>query len=230
MYYTYLHKRLDNNEIFYVGIGKVYEGKNDFETYQRAYQTYSRNKFWKFLTSKTNYTVIIDKKFEDRKECEEREIELISKYGRRDLNKGTLVNLTDGGEGLKGCRPKNARKVYQYDLKGNFIKVFDTIQQAEKEVNCTNISGCCRGVVRTAGKYQWSYTKSKMKEVRYHTSEERSKKVLQFNKDGILINEFESVQEASKFISNSIVGSSSISNCCNNKKLKTYKGFIWKFK
>ena len=54
MYYTYLHKRLDNNEIFYVGIGKIYEGETNFEIYHRAYQTYSRNRFWKFLTKKTN--------------------------------------------------------------------------------------------------------------------------------------------------------------------------------
>ena len=30
------------------------------------------------------------------------EIDLIKKYGRKDLNEGTLVNLTDGGEGAYG--------------------------------------------------------------------------------------------------------------------------------
>ena len=34
--------------------------------------------------------------------CEE---EAISKYGRRDLGKGTLLNLTDGGEGTSGFIP-----------------------------------------------------------------------------------------------------------------------------
>ena len=33
------------------------------------------------------------------KECKKKEIELIAQFGRSDLKKGTLTNLTDGGSG-----------------------------------------------------------------------------------------------------------------------------------
>jgi hypothetical protein len=38
------------------------------------------------------------------------EIELIDKFGRRDLNKGPLLNLTDGGEGQTGLRHSDDTK------------------------------------------------------------------------------------------------------------------------
>lgn len=95
MAYLYEHIRLDTNEVFYVGIGSD-------KDYSRAYTTHKRNKFWKNIINKTKYEVIIK---EDNKTWEEiikLEKYYISYYGRRDLNKGTLVNLTDGGEGTYG--------------------------------------------------------------------------------------------------------------------------------
>jgi hypothetical protein len=93
MAYVYKHIRLDNNEIFYVGIG------ND-NNYKRAYQKISRNIFWKRVVNKTKYIVeIIDDNLIWKNACE-KEINLIKEIGRRDLGLGSLVNLTDGGEGM----------------------------------------------------------------------------------------------------------------------------------
>lgn len=49
----------------------------------------------------------------------------------------------------------NIRKVYQYDLDGNFIKEFESITQAEKETSIlgVNITACCKGRVRQSGGY-----------------------------------------------------------------------------
>lgn len=88
--YVYRHRRLDTNEIFYVGISI---------TKYRPYTHNNRNKFWKNIVSKTKFKVeiiFIANNWEDACELEEL---LILEYGRRDLGKGTLVNLTNGGDG-----------------------------------------------------------------------------------------------------------------------------------
>jgi len=89
----YRHRRLDTNEIFYIGIGK--EEK-------RAFNKKDRSNFWKSIINKTDYSIEIiadDLSWEDAKELE---IFLISLYGRRNLGTGTLVNMTDGGDGTLG--------------------------------------------------------------------------------------------------------------------------------
>jgi hypothetical protein len=84
---VYRHRRLDTNEIFYVGIGKKES---------RAYQKRSRNQFWKNIIDKTNYEVEIIARDLSYNDACELEILLIREYGRRDLGLGNLVNLTDG--------------------------------------------------------------------------------------------------------------------------------------
>ena len=90
---VYRHRRLDTFEVFYIGIGK---------TEKRAYSKKSRNKWWKNIILKTEYSVEIIIEDVSWKEAQEVEVLLISEYGRRDLGLGNLVNLTNGGEGTQG--------------------------------------------------------------------------------------------------------------------------------
>jgi hypothetical protein len=87
---VYIHKRLDTNEVFYVGIGK---------TTKRAFDKSKRSIHWKRVVNKTNYIVTILFENLTWEEACQKEIELIKQYGRADLNEGALVNMTDGGEG-----------------------------------------------------------------------------------------------------------------------------------
>ena len=97
-YLVYRHRRLDNNDIFYVGISSNSKRPFDFK---------KRSKFWKRVTSNTKFIVeiIVDNISKDK--AIDLEMLLISEYGRRDLKTGTLVNMTEGGEGTKGCIPHN---------------------------------------------------------------------------------------------------------------------------
>ena len=96
---VYLHRRNDTNEIFYIGIGKYKH---------RAVKKTNRNSCWHNIVNKYGFTkeiLISDITWE---EAIKQEIILIKKYGRKDLNKGSLVNQTNGGDG----RPS---REFQYD-------------------------------------------------------------------------------------------------------------------
>lgn len=108
-YYLYRHIRLDTGEPFYIGIGtkftdRAYTYKG---IYRRAFVKSKRNNFWKSIVNKTGYEVEILLESDDYKFINQKEIELITLYGRRDLNKGTLVNLTDGGDGVFNLISRN---------------------------------------------------------------------------------------------------------------------------
>ena len=95
MAYVYKHLRKDTNEVFYIGIG------ND-ESYKRANDITHRNKHWNGVYMKVGFDCeIIEDNLTWEEACE-REKYWIKFYGRRDLNEGTLVNLTDGGDGTIG--------------------------------------------------------------------------------------------------------------------------------
>ncbi len=97
MAYLYRHIRLDKNQPFYIGIGSD-------ETYKRAYSKHNRNKHWKNITSSINYEVEILLDNLSWSEACKKEQEFILLYGRKDQNKGTLCNYTDGGEGVLGLQ------------------------------------------------------------------------------------------------------------------------------
>lgn len=103
--YVYTHTRLDNNEIFYVGIGVT-------KSYKRAYETNkSRNIFWKNIANKTKFKVKIVADNLDWSDACELETLLISEFGRKDLGLGSLVNLTDGGDGNVGMCQEQKDKI-----------------------------------------------------------------------------------------------------------------------
>jgi hypothetical protein len=92
---VYRHRRNDTNEIFYIGIGK---------TIKRASSKRNRNIYWNRIVNKYSYSIeIIANELTYEDACE-LEVFLISEYGRKDLGTGLLVNMTDGGEGIKGFK------------------------------------------------------------------------------------------------------------------------------
>jgi len=104
VYYIYLHITNDG-VVFYVGKGTD-EGNFIFERSKHN----GRTKFWKNVAKK-GYTIKIVGFFDCEKDAFDKERELITKYGRRDLGLGTLVNLTDGGEGMENPSQETRMKL-----------------------------------------------------------------------------------------------------------------------
>jgi hypothetical protein len=110
MAYVYRHIRLDKNEPFYIGIGSDKE-------YKRASTPKNRNIFWKRIVNKTEFEVEILCDNINWDEACIKEKEFISLYGRKDKNKGSLCNLTDGGEGVYGLKMSNESKKKMSDAR-----------------------------------------------------------------------------------------------------------------
>jgi hypothetical protein len=99
-YYLYRHVRLDKNEPFYIGIGS---GK-------RAWNNDRRSNWWKGI-AKHGYDIDIMLDDLTWEQACNKEKEFIKLYGRTDLNKGILVNMTDGGDGATGKIVTEAERI-----------------------------------------------------------------------------------------------------------------------
>lgn len=162
-YFIYRHTRSDTNEVFYIGKGTTnIKGKNETTLYRRAYQFSGddRSVFWHNITNKTDYQIDILFSTDDANTINQKEIEFIKLYGRRDISTGTLVNMSDGGDGRKNpivtekTREKMKRNcaarlrtgknhprhkvVYVYNILGNFIRKFETITEASRNLKITS--------------------------------------------------------------------------------------------
>jgi hypothetical protein len=90
--YVYRHTKLGTSEVFYIGIGNQ-------PKYSRAYTKNGRNKWWTKVVEKYGFEVeILSHNITWDAACQ-LECILIDYYKRADCCGGTLVNLTDGGEG-----------------------------------------------------------------------------------------------------------------------------------
>jgi hypothetical protein len=99
-FYIYRHIRPDTNDVFYVGKG--YDNTKSHSV--RATERHGRNAWWKHVVAKNNgvFESEIMCWASTEQEVNKKEVEFIALYGRKNLGRGTLVNLTNGGEGCVG--------------------------------------------------------------------------------------------------------------------------------
>ena len=60
---------------------------------------------------------------------------------------------------MYGKKPINCKKIIQYDMNNNFIKVWDSIADVEKELKIyhNNIIKVCQNKRKSCGNYKWRY-------------------------------------------------------------------------
>ncbi len=131
----YFHINPLKNHIFYVGIG----------TKKRPYNKQQRSNFQKYVVKKYGYIVdIVHENLSQNEACKLEKF-YINKIGRKDLKKGNLVNMTDGGDGSFGYIPsKETREKMSKSHKENprdYVHSEDTKKKMSKpRINLDNFN------------------------------------------------------------------------------------------
>lgn len=131
--------------------------------------------------------------------------------------------------------------IAQYDIQGNQIAIYTSYSKASKAVgdksHGSNIQECCLNKQKSCKGFIWKLIPNykffnkelfniRLKETPIiRKNKSASKKVLQYDLQGNLIAEFNSIIEAAKLTKSS---RTQIRDCCNQKR-KVFKNFIWKY-
>jgi hypothetical protein len=134
MAYVYEHRRLDNNQVFYIGIGSDDELNDGKLKYKRAKSTVDRNYLWYKTIKETDYSVNILFECLSWLDACEKEKELIKFYGRKN-NGGILVNLTEGGDGFKSNHTEATKEKISKKLSNKTYEEIHGIVNADIERN-----------------------------------------------------------------------------------------------
>lgn len=127
-------------------------------------------------------------------------------------------------------------KVIKKDLQDNPIKVYNSIQDAKKDIKGNGIQECCEGKFYTSGGYRWEYFNEIKKEMfikqreklhKQYINKQNKRKIDQYSKEGKFIKTWNSCMEIERTLG---IGNSHISRVCRGvKDRKTAGGFIWKY-
>lgn len=92
------------------------------------------------------------------------------------------------------------KKIECYDLDGNYVKTYNSVYDAEKDLNKNNIAStiydCAIGKAKSVMNFQWKYpddNKKILKYKRYTNKKEIFKTIYRYNDKGILIDIWRSV-------------------------------------
>ena len=130
-------------------------------------------------------------------------------------------------------RKSKSKPVYQYSLDGNFIRKYNTVIEASKDINCnpSKINSCCNLTCKTSGGYQWRYEYfDSIDEIKSVTrAQMNDNKIVQIDKLGNIVREFSSTKEASLLYEDSNKAYHTIKACLSNNAKSAY-GYIWIYK
>lgn len=130
----------------------------------------------------------------------------------------------------KYCKNKLQKRIYQYDLNGNLMNVYENLNEMHEKTGYRKdyISAACRHQYPSANGYLWIYEteEESIEELLKKIPPSNNHPVLQYSLDGHLIREYQSYSAAAK-----VVGTDK-TNIARAAKTpgSTAKGYFWKDK
>lgn len=249
---VYIHRKLDTNEIFYIGISK--NKRRAFETYAKSGSR--RNIMWKRIADKHGVKVEISHENISWEEACSIEKYLIYFWKSQNI---ILANLTDGGEGVNGVklsefeikrrisllndpiiREKQKKSMSRPDVvkKQSEIqkKVYSNLElrkkqsEIQKKIHNTPEKKLQHKIISTNVFLRDGY-REKFKKLMLDIMNRPNVKI-KFNKiinqldlEGNHIKEWDSIKSACENLS---LVKGSIIDCCKNRRV-SYKGFKWQY-
>lgn len=128
---------------------------------------------------------------------------------------------------VKSGRDNIIRGIDQYTLDGEYIKSYETAQDAADSIGTysSSIIKVCRGVHKSHKGFIWKYSDGSSDDINYSKRSQRERAIGQYNLDGKLLNIFNSAKDASEFVNRSI---GCIRAACDNYN-RTAAGYKWKY-
>lgn len=125
-----------------------------------------------------------------------------------------------------GCGDHKNVSVRQYDLNGNFIKEYSSIELAKDETGICDISACCNRKLKTSGGYIWRYAKENLYKVDPNEiRNNRYKRIIQYDLDGNKIAEYDQIKFAAELLG---IDPRRIGECLSRRHNST-SGYQWRY-
>jgi hypothetical protein len=176
-------------------------------------------------------------------------------YNRSNISHGCHITK-ESTKVIQSLNSPKRKKIIQYDLDGNFIKIWGCMNDVYKKLNINvgDLTCVCQGKQKTAGGYQWIYynerylnvipsVKKYQKPLNFNNMSPlkgisrpkehimgRYKPIIQIDKQNNIIKEWNYIREACTQFGGDINKIESNINGCLKNKQKTAYGFIWRYK
>ncbi len=213
----------DTQDPFYVGKGSGLRCENHFQDALRPIHK-QENKLKCsiinfYISLKKEIPIQIVKEGLSEEDAYALETQLIQQYGRLIDGTGILTNILPGGT----LAEYTSKDVDCYDMKGNFIETYVSLEAAAQIVNChkSNICGALNNRCKSAGGFRWAYHKEKLKD--YNNNQHTP--IIKYDLEGNKIKEYSSIAEAAQDVK--IIFTSIVETCTG--KHETSGGFRWSY-
>lgn len=220
--------------------GKIYIGQTIHSIHSRflKHKTIARikNRDYKAIHKainkygEDNFVLELVEECHSMEELNNKETEYIKQFNSLVPNGYNLCtggfNKTPSLETIQKIKDTRKRKsITRIDMKTGGQKIYNSITEAiEEGFTNSSICYCLSKKHKYHAGYYWIYTGDTL-EIIKTKNDLRKRPIIQLDKDGTIINTFESISAAEKLG----FKHSKIILCCQNKR-NTYKNYIWKYK